>query len=70
MDSRVRSPSGGLLEIMRENARKLLDIRKMCNKVAVIRNMGQQPAGVQCHQLHLTIDIPASSPAKQAARPG
>lgn len=46
MDPRVRPPIGGLLEIMRENARKLGEIRKICNKVAVIRNMGQQPPGV------------------------
>jgi hypothetical protein len=46
MDPRLRPPTGGLLEIMRENARKLCEIRKICNKVAVIRNMGQQPPGV------------------------
>ena len=37
---------------MRENARKLGEIRKLCNKVAVIRNMGQQPPGVDV--LHLS----------------
>jgi hypothetical protein len=46
MDPRVRAPTGGLLDIMRENARKLGEIRKLCNKVAVIRNMSQQPPGV------------------------
>lgn len=31
---------------MRENARKLCEIRKLCNKVAAIRNMGQQAPGI------------------------
>lgn len=46
MDPRVRPPRGGLLAIMGENARKLGEIRKLCGKVAVIRNMGQAPVGV------------------------
>jgi hypothetical protein len=46
MDPRLRPPTGGLMEIMKENARKLGEIRKICNKVAVIRNMSQQPPGV------------------------
>jgi len=46
MDPRLRPPTGGLLSIMKENARKLGEIRKLCNKVAVIRNMGQQPPGM------------------------
>ena len=50
MDPRVRPP-GGLLDIMRENARKLGEIRKLCNKVALIRNMGQQPPGVRLYSI-------------------
>lgn len=46
MDARIR-PRGGLLDIMRENARKLGEIRKLCSKVALIRNIGQQPPGVR-----------------------
>ena len=55
MDPRVRPPTGGLLDIMRENARKLGEIRKLCNKVAVIRNMGQQPPGVDTYSSYLSI---------------
>jgi hypothetical protein len=54
MDPRVRPP-GGLLDIMRENARKLGEIRKLCNKVALIRNMGQQPPGVRLYSISSNI---------------
>ena len=47
MDIRVRPPRGGLLAIMGENTRKLGEIRKLCGKVAAIRNMGQVPVGVR-----------------------
>jgi len=46
LDPRLQPPREGLLEIMRENAKKLGEIRKICNKIAIIRNMGQQPPGV------------------------
>lgn len=65
-DDRVRPPSGGLLEIMRENVRKLMDIRKTCNKIAAIRNMGQQPPGVSHYQIYLMqVYQPPAPPSKQ-----
>jgi hypothetical protein len=65
-DPRLLPPPGGLIEVMRENARKLVDIRRICGKVAVIRNMGQQPAGVLSLRAVAHLDVSASSTVETA----
>jgi hypothetical protein len=67
MDYRVRPQSGGLLDIMRENVRKLGEIRKLCNKISVIRNIGQAPPGVHSFYCFLILGIPSSG-ASQTTR--
>jgi len=56
---------------MRENARKLGEIRKLCSKVAVIRNMGQQPPGVVPRSAFgLIAGLPATPTTWERARAG
>jgi hypothetical protein len=57
------------MDTMRENARKLGEIRKLCNKVALIRNMSQQIPGVLSPQTPLS-DVSCSNlPPRPASNP-